>query len=290
MMKIVLTGASGQLGQEWKQWAETWQEVILCPYTSSQLDITDREQLSSELHEQQPDVVVNCAAYTDVDGAEEKKELAHRVNAEAVSHLADLSVELDFKLVHFSTDYVFAGRREDRSQCPDGYPEDYPADPINWYGQTKWEGEQAIRQSTENYLILRLSWVCGPFGSNFVKTMLRLGSERDELQVVNDQWGSPTYTENIVANSWELLKKGSSGTFHITSKGMITWYDFAEAIFELSDIDVKIEPVTSDNFPTKAERPHFSKLSTQKLESVPGTHIPDWKAGLEKMLTQLANR
>jgi len=290
MMKIVLTGASGQLGQEWQQWAETKQELILCPYTSSQLDITDREQLSSELYEQQPDVVVNCAAYTDVDGAEEKKELAHRVNAEAVSQLAGLSSELGFKLVHYSTDYVFAGQEEDRKKCPDGYPEDYPADPINWYGQTKWEGEEAIRRAATDYLILRLSWVCGQFGSNFVKTMLRLGNERDELQVVNDQWGSPTYTENIVANSWQLLKKSSSGTFHITSKGRITWYDFAEAIFELNDIDLKVESVTSDAFPTKAERPHFSKLSTQKLESVPGAHITEWKAGLERLLNQLRNR
>jgi len=286
-MKILLTGASGQLGQEWQRLTNDRDDIILWPYTSSQLDITNKKQVESELHGRQPDIVVNCAAFTDVDGAETKKELAHQVNSEAVANLAELSTELGFKLVHYSTDYVFAGREEDRENCPEGYPEDYPADPINWYGQTKWEGEEAIRQTATDYLILRLSWVCGQFGGNFVKTMRQLGREREELQVVDDQWGSPTFAENVVQNTVALLQADKKGTYNITSRGLISWYDLAEAIFELSNIDVELEAVTSDAFPTEAERPHFSKLSTKKLESVLDSQIIDWRDGLESLLKQL---
>ena len=289
-MKILLTGASGQLGQEWQHLINDRDDIILWPYTSSQLDITNREQVEAELHERQPDVVVNCAAFTDVDAAESKKELAHQVNAEAVTYLAELSTAINCTLVHYSTDYIFPGRPKDRENCPAGYPEDYPADPINWYGQTKWEGEQAIRRAGANHLILRLSWVCGQFGSNFVKTMLRLGQDREELQVVNDQWGSPTFADNVVANSLALLEGEAAGTYHITSKGMITWYDLASAIFEIMEMDVDLEPVTSDVFPTEAERPHFSKLSTQKLEAVPGVEVVNWLEGLKVLLSQLQNR
>ncbi len=286
-MKILLTGASGQLGQEWQRLTNDRDDIILWPYTSSQLDITNKKQVESELHGRQPDIVVNCAAFTDVDGAETKKELAHQVNSEAVANLAELSSELGFKLVHYSTDYVFPGERADREKCPDGYPEDYPADPINWYGQTKWEGEEAIRQTATDYLILRLSWVCGRFGGNFVKTMRQLGREREELQVVNDQWGSPTFAENVVQNTVALLQADKKGTYNITSRGLISWYDLAEAIFELSNIDVELEAVTSDAFPTEAERPHFSKLNTRKLESISDSQIIDWRDGLESLLKQL---
>lgn len=290
MMKILLTGASGQLGREWQHQAAGRQDLILWPYTSSQLDITDAERLSAVLEGRQPDVVVNCAAYTDVDGAEEQRERAQAINAEAVGRLAKHSAEQGCKLVHYSTDYVFPGREKDREQCPEGYPEEYPADPINWYGRTKWEGEQAIRRAGDAHLILRLSWLCGQFGDNFVKTMLRLGRDRDELQVVSDQWGSPTFTENAVVNTLNLLQAEVAGTYHITSKGMITWYDFAKAIFELESIDVAVQPVDSDAFATKAERPRFSKLSTNKLESVTGSALIDWHDGLALLLQQLQNR
>jgi len=293
-MKIVLLGASGQLGREWQSViSEDYTEaddMILLPYTSSQLDITDHEAVRKELREQQPDVVVNCAAFTDVDGAEEQRAKAYQVNVEAVANLAEFCAGLGSGLVHYSTDYVFPGKLEDKERCPDGYPEDHPADPINYYGQTKWEGEEAIRQATKNYLIIRVSWLCGKFGNNFVKTMLRFGRERDQLQVVNDQFGSPTYAENVVENSLNLLRSGHSGTFHLTSKGLITWYDFAQAIFTQSDMEVNIESIPSDAFPSKSKRPRFSKLSTKKLESVPNTELLDWRDGLEALLSQLKNR
>lgn len=288
-MKVILLGASGQLGLEWQKiiGGSYADDILLLSYTSSELDITQFDKVSDELHNEQPEVVVNCAAFTDVDGAEGNKEQARRVNAEAVANLANLSGELGFKLVHYSTDYVFPGNREDRQNLPEGYVEDHPADPINWYGQTKWEGEEVIRKTAENYLIIRLSWLCGQFGGNFVKTMINLGRERDHLQVVNDQWGSPTFTENVVVNSLSLLELESNGTFHVTSDGLITWYDFARAIFELNNIDVSVEPVSSEAFSTKAERPHFSKLNTDKLESVSGSEILDWKEGLQNLLKQL---
>lgn len=289
-MKIALLGASGQLGQEWQSVVANRyaNDIVLLPYTSSELDITQFDKVSGELHSKQPEIVINCAAYTDVDGAEDDREQSRRINAGAVANLAALSREIGFKLMHYSTDYVFPGNRKDRSELPDGYPEGHPTDPINWYGQTKWEGEQAIRKTAENYLIIRLSWLCGKFGSNFVKTMLRLGEERDKLQVVDDQWGSPTFTENVVNNSLRLLEAGSNGTFHVTSDGLITWYDFAQAIFDYENIDVSVEPVSSDAFPTKAERPHFSKLSTKKIEHIDGCQIINWKKGLQKLLKQLS--
>lgn len=288
-MKIALLGASGQLGREWQKVVgdRYTDDILLVPYTSSELDITHFSKVSDELQNTQPEVVVNCAAYTNVDGAEDNRERARRVNTEAVANLAKLSRELEFKLVHYSTDYVFPGTREDRQNLPEGYPEDYPADPINWYGQSKWEGEEAIRKKADDYLIIRLSWLCGQFGGNFVKTMINLGRERDHLQVVNDQWGSPTFTENVVVNSLSLLESESNGTFHVTSDGLITWYNFARAIFELNDIDVSVEPIPSEVFPTKAKRPNFSKLSTDKMKSVSGSEITEWEKGLQDLLSQL---
>lgn len=291
-MKIVLLGASGQLGREWQNFVEqqNGDKLNLLPYTSDDLDITHYQKVSDVLRKQKPDLVVNCAAYTDVDGAEEHRKLAQKVNVEAVLYLAELSQELEFKLLHYSTDYVFPGSKLDRRALPEGYPEDHPADPINWYGHTKWEGEQAIRNTSSNYLIMRLSWVCGQYGSNFVKTMLKLGREKDTLQVVNDQWGSPSFAANIVRNSVTLVNAEARGTYHCTSKGLISWYDFAEKIFTLSGITVEVEPVDSDTFSTKATRPHFSKLNTQKITTELGEVVEGWEEGLEKLVKQLKNR
>lgn len=290
-MKVALLGASGQLGREWQARFrdESDSGGNFLTYTSSQLDITDQKRVGDELRSQNPDIIINCAAYTDVDGAEDHREKAHKVNAEAVAGLAELSAELDCMLVHYSTDYVFPGAPDDRTRFPDGYPEDHPTNPINYYGKTKLQGEEAIRASGCPHLIIRVAWLCGAFGSNFVKTMLQLGRERDRLEVVNDQWGSPTFAENVVFNSWQLLKAGQYGTFHITSHGLITWYDFARAVFETAGVDVEMEPVSSDHFPTVAKRPRFSKLSTEKLRAVSAASIEDWTDGLERLLHQLQN-
>lgn len=290
-MKIALLGASGQLGREWQEVLiqQFSDRVELLPYDSSDLDITHYKEVSNELRAQKPDLVINCAAYTDVDGAEEHRKQAHKINVEAVLFLAELSHELEFKLVHYSTDYVFPGSRLDRQEWPEGYEEDHPADPINWYGKTKWEGEQAIRQTTADHLIVRVSWLCGQYGSNFVKTMLRLGRERDTLQVVDDQWGSPTFANQVVDRTLGLINASYEGTYHLTSRGLITWYDYAKAIFSIRDIPVELEPVDSDAFRTQAKRPHFSKLNPQKLESALGVTVKHWEEGLKKLLHQLEN-
>lgn len=287
-MKIVLLGATGQLGREWQAFFNKDEHVhILRPYTSAQLDITHLGDLTDAMREQQPELVINCAAYTDVDGAEKQRDMAKKVNADAVGRLGELSAELGFKLVHYSTDYVFPGKEEDREKFPSGYAEDHPAAPVNYYGQTKWEGEQALRRATGNHLVLRISWLCGMFGSNFVKTMLRLGRKRLELKVVDDQWGSPSFAGGVVGHTWTLLKAGETGTFHSSSRGLITWYDFANAIFEKEGIAVKVNAVPSDQFPTEAARPRFSKLNTKKIESSAGCTVEEWEAGLEGLLRQL---
>lgn len=290
-MKIILLGASGQLGREWQYFfSQKNNDIVLLPYTSQQLDITHFDKVDREIKEQQPDVVINCAAYTKVDEAEEKRQLARKVNAEAVRHLAEICRDITCKLIHYSTDYVFPGRKRDRERNPEGYPEDYPVDPINWYGQTKWEGEEAVRGTLNDYLILRVSWLCGQFGNNFVRTMLKFGRERNHLKVVNDQWGSPTFTENVVRNTFVLIESGQTGTFHVTTTGLITWYDLAKTIFEIKEISIDLNTVTSDEFPTEAKRPFFSKLSTKKIEAVPDIVLRDWKTGLERLLHQLENR
>ncbi|SMO51301.1 dTDP-4-dehydrorhamnose reductase [Fodinibius sediminis] len=288
-MMIILLGAGGQLGREWQHFLERSgeEQYDFIPYSSSDLDITRSDELAAELEKRQADVVINCAAYTNVDGAEKERERARKVNAGAVSQLAELSTVLGFKLIHYSTDYVFPGRAEDRSKYPQGYGEDHPAAPVNFYGQTKWEGEQAIRAKSSNFLVLRVSWLCGAYGANFIKTMLKLGRERKALQVVNDQLGSPTFTSSVVQHSWTLLQGGHTGTFHSTSGGLLTWYDLAKSVFEEEEMEVEVEAVSSDAFPTAARRPRFSKLNTGKIASLPGCEIIDWKEGLRRMLEQL---
>ncbi len=288
-MELILFGASGQLGREWQQVLvkEEFNQFSVSAYDSNQLDLTDKNKLAEVLEEENPDVVVNCAAYTKVDESEKHIKQAEAVNVQAVAELAKLSDELGFKLLHYSTDYIFPGSIEDKERFSNGYSEDHPADPINKYGETKWRGEQAIRDNTDNYLILRISWLCGQYGSNFVKTMLKLGKERSTLQVVNDQWGSPTFTVNAVENCINLLNKDIKGTYHLTSKGLITWYEFARAIFEKAGVEVRVEPVSSNQFETTAKRPHYSKLCTDKIEAVPGSNVINWKQGLDNLLSQL---
>ncbi|MDX1586280.1 MAG: dTDP-4-dehydrorhamnose reductase [Balneolaceae bacterium] len=290
-MKIMLLGASGQLGREWQYYfsRDSTDSHLLMPYTSSQLDITRHEEVAREINSQQPDVVINCAAYTQVDKAEEEKEKAKEINAEAVAHLASVCKSNFAKLLHYSTDYVFPGNNTDRQKYPDGYPEDHPVNPINWYGQTKWEGEEAIRTSGCRHIIIRTTWLCGRFGNNFVKTMLKYGREKQQLKVVNDQWGSPGFADEIVANSMKLCEAEVNGTYHLTSKGITNWAEFAEAIFAYSGIGVTVNPVPSEEYPTEARRPKFSKLDTSKAEKVAGVSITDWRDGLQRLLKQLKN-
>lgn len=290
-MKVLLLGATGQLGKEWQRFFSKQKtgDLFLIPYSSSQLDITRYEEVSKEIAGQQPDLLINCAAYTAVDRAETERATAEAVNSDAVAHLAGECERHNVRLLHYSTDYVFPGNREDKDRFPGGYPEDHAADPVNWYGQTKWMGEEAIRSSGCSYLIIRTSWVCGASGSNFVKTMLRLGTEREAVNIVNDQWGSPGFADEIVANSFKLIEHNAEDTYHLSSRGLITWAEFGKAIFESAGMEVKVNAIPSEEYPTEAKRPRFSKLDTSKAEQVPGVSITSWQEGLDRLLEQLSS-
>ncbi len=285
-MKFLIVGADGQLGQEWVH-VLTKQNFDYSAYHYRDLDITDFEKLEDVIRKESPETIINCAAYTAVDKAEEEFELANLINHTAVEKLSECCVKYKIKLIHYSTDYVFAGEVSDRNTYPSGYPETAKPDPLNTYGISKLKGEQAIEQSGCEYLILRLSWLCGAFGNNFLKTMLRLSKERKSLNVVNDQFGVPTFTNQTVLDTLGLIKKSANGLFHLGSDGIITWYEFALKIFELSNIEIDVEPVKSSEFKTTAKRPSFSKLDTKKVENELMIASLPWEEGLEKLLMQL---
>ncbi|MFH5831257.1 dTDP-4-dehydrorhamnose reductase [Halalkalibaculum sp. DA3122] len=289
-MKGIIFGAGGQLGREWMDQLNRGNVPLFDYYSgfgSDQLDITDDRAVAEILDAEMPDVVVNCAAYTDVDRAEDHRKVAVRVNGTAVKSLAGQCAEREIKLVHYSTDYVFPGRSEDRRRFPEGYPEDHETSPVNWYGATKLKGEQGVRQAGCEHLIIRVSWLCGFYGSNFIKTMLQLADQRSQLDVVDDQWGSPTFTGPVVQNTLSLLRNQEQGVYHITSGGLTSWYELACEIFRTSGHDIQVNPVSSDAFETRAKRPRFSKLSTRKAAQVPGVIMPSWREGLKNLLKKL---
>lgn len=285
-MKLLITGAGGQLGKEWIDFCKD-NSVSYNSFSSNELDITDEDKVAKTIADLAPEVLINCAAYTKVDEAEESKHAALKINAESVKKLANICKRNHVKLVHYSTDYVFAGNKSDKENSPEGYKEEDSTDPVNAYGYSKLKGEEAIKDSGCEFLLLRVSWLCGQYGYNFVKTMLRLGTERDELNVVNDQFGSPTFADQVVEQTFELLQQNKTGTYHLSSDGMTTWYHFSTEIFEQKGMNVNVVPVSSADFPTKAKRPFFSKLSTQKISNVDGVLILDWKVGLQRLLKQL---
>ena len=282
----MILGAGGQLGKEWNQWLGD-ANVPLLRLTRRELDITDKDAVARVLSDYDPDVVINCSAYTRVDQAEDEIETAHKVNVNAVGGLADICAADDRMLVHYSTDYVFPGRMEDRRRYPAGYPVDFPPEPINTYGRTKWLGEQAIREKEGAHLIIRISWLCGKYGRNFVHTMLRLAEERERLTVVNDQFGSPTFTAPVVHNTLALLEAEARNTWHVTSKGETTWYDFARLICKLGGKNVQVSPIPTSEFPTRAKRPAWSLLDAGQLSGVPGTRILPWQEETELLLQSL---
>lgn len=285
-MRILVTGGNGQLGSEWVQYLNR-QEVEFIALPSSDFDLTDHPDTRRVMNNLKPDVIINCAAYTKVDEAEDEPEKAFAVNEKGARNLANYCAEHDIDLVHFSTDYVFPGTEEDMAKLPDGYPEEYPANPVNVYGESKLAGEKAIRESGCNFLIMRVSWLCGKHGDNFVTKMLRLAQGRDQLKVVNDQFSCPSFAKNVVENTWNLILQKQTGTFHLSSLGRTTWFDYASEIFKQAGIDIQLQPVESSEFPTKAKRPAFSLLSTQKIANITGVKLIDWKEGLTKLLTEL---
>lgn len=263
-LKILITGTNGQLGRCLQAVSEKYPNYDFYFKTSKQLDITRKEQIDILFAQEKFDFCVNCAAYTAVDKAESDQENAFLVNAEAVKYLAETCKANNTTLIHISTDFVFDGTK--------GTPyteEDLP-NPINVYGASKLKGEQYIQEIMNNYFIIRTSWVYSEYGHNFVKTMLRLGTERDEISVVKDQIGSPTYAGDLAKAIMEIIsaKTTSFGLYHYTNEGTTSWYDFAKTIFEIKEIKIKVNPISSNNYTTQAKRPMYSVLDKTKIKQV----------------------
>lgn len=282
-MRYLILGAGGQLGQEWCHRLRE-DGIPHQALTLADCDVTRPDEVADFLDLVRPETVVNCSAYTKVDRAESEPERAYLVNGMAVGRLATACADRKIRLIHYSTDYVFAGSREDAARFRDGYPEEHVPAPIGVYGASKADGERRFLQSGVDGLLIRVAWLCGRHGSNFVKTMLRLAGERPELRVVADQRGAPSFTDNVVANSLYLDNLGLGGIWHVASTGTATWHGLAEEALRLKGFATPVVPITTADYPTPALRPAFSKLSVRKLEELPGTQVEDWRVGLARML------
>jgi dTDP-4-dehydrorhamnose reductase len=284
--QVVILGAGGQLGLEWQDFLQE-HKIPFSAFRSAELDITNAKQLKAVLALLKPSVVMNCAAYTKVDKAESERDLAYAVNADSVKNLADIAAELDFLLVHYSTDYVFSGEASDAVAFPEGFYEDSPTKTCNLYGTSKLAGEVALKASKARFLLIRVAWLCGQHGTNFVKTILRLAKEKPELRVVADQVGAPSFAENVVFNTWQLLRAGCTGTFHIASTDACSWFELAQETLRWNGVSTPVHPITTAEFPTPAKRAAYSRLNISKLASVPGTVLTGWKQGLHNLLNEL---
>ena len=281
IMKVLVTGVKGQLGHDvMNELALRGIEVI--GVDVEEMDITDRTACETVISQEKPDAVIHCAAYTAVDAAEDNLELCRKINAEGTRNIARVCKAMDIKMMYISTDYVFNGGGQ-RPWEPDDHRE-----PLNVYGLTKYEGEIAVEQNIQKYFIVRIAWVFGVNGKNFIKTMLRLGKEKGAVSVVNDQIGSPTYTYDLARLLVDMIQTDKYGRYHATNEGLCSWYEFACEIFRQAGMDeVKVTPVDSDGFPAKAKRPSNSRMSKEKLTENGFERLPSWQNALERYLKAL---
>ena len=254
-MKILITGSNGMLGHDLQEVLGDNHELILT--TSKTLDITDKQHTIDFICDSNPDIVINSAAYTDVDGCEENQDIAYAVNGEGVRNLALACKKIDCPLVHVSTDYVFNGKNDKP------WVEDDEIGPISVYGKSKREGEEAILEILDKYFIVRTAWLYGINGKNFPKTMLELGKNHPEITVVYDEVGTPTYTPDLAYGISQLIESDLYGIYHLTNSGSCSWCEFARYIFEVADMDVKVIPVTASEFARAAPRPSYSVLNNR---------------------------
>lgn len=279
-MKVLVTGYTGQLGFDVV--CELKARNIECIGTTrNEFSLTDTEKMQDFVKAYKPDVVIHCAAYTAVDKAEDEVDICRAVNTDATKHLAEVCKEIDAKMIYISTDYVFAGSGEDFYE-----PEDKKA-PQNVYGKSKLDGELVVQEILDKYFIVRISWVFGSNGKNFIKTMLNLAKNHDKLTVVNDQIGSPTYTVDLAKLLCDMALSDKYGVYHATNEGICSWYDFACEIFKQADIKINVEPVPSTAFPTKAKRPHNSRMSKKCLDEAGFNRLPAWQDALLRYLQEL---
>lgn len=285
-MRVLVTGAKGQLGSD-----------LLCELSNrnidaigidiDDLDITDPEATKEVIGkingEKKLDAIIHCAAYTAVDAAEDNEALVTKINAEGTKNIAKVAKALDLSMMYISTDYVFDGEGERPWE-----PDDNRA-PLNVYGMAKYKGELYVEELLEKYFIVRISWVFGLHGNNFIKTMIRLGKERGAVSVVNDQIGSPTYTPDLSRLLVDMILTDKYGRYHATNEGLCSWYEFACEIFKQANLDVAVTPVSSDAFPVKAKRPHNSRMDKSKLTKNGFELLPSWQDALKRYLSELEN-
>lgn len=279
-MKVLVTGTKGQLGYDVVNELEKRGHTAVA-VDIEEMDITDAVSVERVITEAEVEAVIHCAAYTAVDAAEDNVEICRRVNAEGTKNIAKVCKKLDLKMIYISTDYVFDGEGE-RPWEPDD-----ERHPLNVYGQTKYEGELAVEKYLEKYFIVRIAWVFGVNGKNFIKTMLKLSETHEELNVVDDQVGSPTYTYDLAVLLVDMVESDKYGKYHATNEGLCTWYEFAKEIFRQAGVEVKVNPVTSDMFPAKAKRPKNSRMSKEKLDANGFHRLPTWQDALERYLSEI---
>ncbi|NOR74016.1 MAG: dTDP-4-dehydrorhamnose reductase [Draconibacterium sp.] len=287
-MKILVTGANGQLGSEIKELEKQFSKYQFLFTDVDILDITNEIAVESFFEKHRPNYIINCAAYTAVDKAETDAEMAEKINSLAPKILAKYSNKIRAKLIQISTDYVFAG---DANQP---YSESVEVNPQGVYGKTKLQGELNCLKENADTVVIRTSWLYSAFGNNFVKTMLRLGKDRDSLNVVFDQIGTPTYASDLARAILSIIEisehdstKFVSGIYHYSNEGVASWFDFAKAIFEIENVQCIVYPVLSDQFPTPAKRPHFSVLNKSKIKYTFGVKVPYWRDSLKECISKL---
>jgi len=282
-MKVLVTGSNGQLGSEINTLSSAYPNLDFIFSDLPDLDICNLALLSDFVKKNEIQAIINCAAYTAVDQAEKDATFAEMVNDKAVGNLVSVVESHSLKLIHISTDYVFDGT----SHIP--YTENMPVSPLGVYGKTKRAGELEIIRSLSNSILIRTSWLYSSFGNNFVKTMLRLGDERESLGVIFDQVGTPTYARDLAQACLDILLKSESldahgKVYHFSNEGAASWYDFAKTIMEMGEVDCQVNPIESKDYPTPAARPHYSVLNKSKIKSDFGMKIPYWSDSLRNCI------
>ena len=276
-MRFLVTGVKGQLGHD------VMEELDLRGHEGvgvdiEEMDVTDAKTVDRVIKEAKADGVIHCAAYTAVDAAEDNEELCTKINADGTESIAKVCQELDLPLMYISTDYVFDGEGERPWE-----PED-PCHPLNVYGQSKYLGEQAVQKYLDKYYIVRIAWVFGVSGNNFIKAMLNKAKTTNQVTVVSDQVGSPTYTRDLAVLLVDMMEKDRYGIYHATNEGICTWYEFAKEIFVQAGIDMEVVPISADEYPAKAKRPHNSRMEKNKLDTAGFRRLPTWQDALKRYL------
>lgn len=279
-MKILVTGVKGQLGYDVVR-ELTKRGIASVGVDIDEMDVTDAQIVERVIREAAPDAVVHCAAYTAVDAAEDHEELCRKVNVQGPRNIAKVCKALDIKMLHISTDYVFGGEGDHFWK-----PED-ACDPQSVYGRSKYEGELAVKELLDKYFIVRLTWTFGVNGKNFVKTMLNLSKDHDVIRVVNDQYGSPSYTLDVAEVLVDMILTDKYGVYHVTNEGICSWYEFACAIFKEAGLDTKVVPVTTQEYGAKAKRPANSRMDKEKLTENGFHRLPTWQDALARYMKVL---